>query len=200
MKRVMAGLFMSMTMLAGAAAAQDASDWGAADWGLDPSVLATGGSDLLRRAPDAQVDGLFQAVHAATRDGAGAQAMCALFEPDADRSIAGLGAVAAQLDPDHRAQLGDAIAALVVAGLQARAQAVDRTLAQQALTRAAVTAGMLHDGFAAGLQAGDDPAGRAAHCQSLHWLLDAVQMRPPAERVAITRLLLDQGLAHLAGG
>jgi hypothetical protein len=195
MKRLLAGMALAVAFGSGAASAQSASDWG-----FDPSALAASGSDLLQRAPDVQIDGLFQAVHDASRDGAGAQALCALFEPDADRSVAGLGAVAAQLDPQRRAQLGNAVADLVVAALQAPVQAFDRAGAQQALTRAVVTAGMLHDGFGAGLQAGDDTAARDARCQSLRWLLDAVQARPPAERVAITRLLLDQGLARMSAG
>ena len=195
MKRLLAGMVVWVALGSGAASAQSASDWG-----LDASVLASNGSDLLQRAPDAQIDGLFQAVHAATREGTGAQALCALFEPDADRSVAGLGAVAAQLDPQQRGQLGNAIADLVVAALQAPVQNFDHAGAQQALTRAVVTAGMLHDGFGAGLQAGDDAAGRDARCQSLHWLLDAVQSRPAAERVAITRLLLDQGLTRMSAG
>jgi hypothetical protein len=195
MKRLLAGMALLVALGSGAASAQSASDWG-----FDPSALASGGSDLLQRAPDAQIDSLFQAVHAATRDGAGAQALCALFEPDADRSVAGLGAVAAQLDPQRRAQLGNAVADLVVAALQAPVQTFDRAGAQQALTRAVVTAGVLHDGFGAGLQAGDDAAGRDARCQSLHWLLDAVQSRPTVERVAITRLLLDQGLTRMSAG
>lgn len=195
MKPLLASLALATTLAASTVAAQSLSDWG-----VDPGVLSAGGGDLLRRAPDAQVDGLFAAVHAATRDGAGSQALCALFEPGADRSLAGLADVATQLDPDRRTQLGNAVADLMVGALQSPAQAFDRTAAQQALTRAAVTAGMLHDGFVAGLQGGDDAAGRTARCQSLHWLLDAVQSRPRSERVAITRLLLDEGLARMGAG
>ena len=178
-----------------AARAQDDSG----GWTFDPSVLATSGGDLLRRAPDPQIDGLFQAVHAATRDDHDAQALCRLFEPDADRSLAGLNAVAAQLGNATRQQFAGAVADILVAAVQSPVQAYDAAGAWQLLKSAGATAAILHDGFLRGLQAdGSGVEPRHARCQSLRWLLDAVQARPAHERAAITRLLLDQGLARLA--
>ena len=69
-----------------------AQSGGLQDWGFDPSVLAADGRDLLQRAPDPAVDGLFQAVHASAQDPADAGVMCALFDPAADRSLEGLNA------------------------------------------------------------------------------------------------------------
>jgi hypothetical protein len=169
------------------------------DWGIDPGVLAASGSDLLRRAPDGEVDALFQAVHAAARRDDEAQAMCALFEPDADRSLDGLNAAAARLGPASRERFATAIANALVVAMQSPPQAFDAAAARQSLKSAGVTAAILHEGFVGGLNAiGTDPAARGARCQSLRWLLDAMQSRPPAERAATTRLLLDEGLARLA--
>jgi hypothetical protein len=169
-------------------------------WDFDPGVLASTGGDLLQRAPDPQVDGLFQAVHAVARNDNESGALCALFEPDADRSIGGLDAFAARLGPDSRARVANALADLLLAAVQSPAQAFDRAAAKQSLKGAAVTAALLHDGFTAGLQAGGDAVGRDARCRSLRWLLDAMQSRPPGERAAMTRFLLDEGLSRLATG
>ena len=73
--------------------------------------------------------------------------------------------------------------------------------ARQSLKAAGVTAAILHDGFVAGLNAdGNAPDARSARCQSLRWLLDAMQARPVAERAAMTRLLLDEGLTRMSAG
>lgn len=166
-------------------------------WGLDMGVLADSGNALLQRAPDPQVDALFQAVDAVARDDRESAALCALLEPGADRSVQGLQAFAAQLGPDSRSRVANALADLVVASMQAPPQAFDRAAATQSLKAAAVTAAMLHDGFTRGLQ-GDGADGRGARCQSVRWLLDAMQSRPAHERAAMTRLLLDEGLSRLA--
>lgn len=176
------------------AVAQDAGAWG-----FDPGILAASGSDLLRRAPNAEIDGLFQAVHAATRNEHEAQAVCALFEPDADRSLDGLNAAASRLGPASRERFGNAVGNVLVAAVQSPPQVFDAAAARQSLKASGVTAALLHDGFVAGLTAtGSTTDSRAARCHSLRWLLDAMQSRPQGERAAMTRLLLDEGLARLA--
>lgn len=186
-------LALSLIALPVAAIAQDSG------WSFDPGALVAGGSDLLRRAPDAQIDGLFQAVHAATQDAREAQAICALFQPDADRSLDGLNAAAAQLGPVSRQRFAGAIADTLVAAVQSSPQPFDATAARQSLKASGATAAILHDGFIAGIRASaTDALSRDARCRSLRWLLDAMQSRPPGERAAMTRLLLDQGLERLA--
>ena len=173
--------------------AQDSS------WSFDPGALVAGSSDLLRRAPDTQIDGLFQAVHAATLEAREAQAICALFQPDADRSLAGLNAAASQLGPASRQRFANALADTLVAAMQSPPQPYDASTAQHALKAAGVTAALLHDGFVGGLTAtGNDANTRDARCRSLRWLLDAMQSRPIGERAGMTRFLLDQGLTRLA--
>ena len=170
-----------------------------ADWGIDPDVLADSGSDLLRRAPDDAIDGLFQAVHAASRNEDEAQALCGLFEPDADRSLAGLNAVAVRLGPASRERFATAVADALVGATQSPPQPYDAATALQSLKAAGATAAILHDGFVRGLNAsGTEADSRDARCQSLRWLLDAMQARPQRERAAMTRWLLDQGVARLA--
>lgn len=167
----------------------------AGGWDFDPSVLAESGSDVLKRAPAPQMDAVFQAVHAVAANAAEAPALCALLQPDADRSLDGLNAFASRLGPDSRARFGNALADLLVTAVQSAPQPYDPAVAQQALKASAVTAALLHDGFMAGFQAGNDASGRDARCQSMRWLLDAMQSRPLGERASMTRLLLDQGLA-----
>jgi hypothetical protein len=169
------------------------------DWNLDPGALLASGNDLLRQVPDAEMDGLFQAVHDAAQDDRQAQLLCGLFDPDADRSLQGLGAVASKLDPASRQRFASAIAAALVAAMQSPQQPFDAARAGQSLKAAATTAAILHDGFVAGINtSGADAPSREARCRSVRWLLDAMQSRPQAERAAMTRLLLEQGLAWLA--
>ena len=165
------------------------------DWSFDPDALLATGTDLLRQVPAAQMDGLFQAVHAAAQDERQAQPLCDLFDPDADRSLQGLGAAASKFDPDKRQRFASAVADALVAAMQSPAQPFDAAQAKQALKASGATAAILHDGFLAGLNAsGSDLASRQSRCRSLRWLLDAMQSRPQAERAAMTRLLLEQGL------
>ena len=190
MKRAFHGTALALLSLA--APVHVASAGG---WDFDPAVLAESGSDLLKRAPPSQMDAVFQAVHAVAANAAEAPALCALLQPDADRSLDGLNTFASRLGPDSRARFGNALADLLVTAVQSPPQAYDPAAAQQSLKASAVTAALLHDGFMAGFQAGNDADGRDARCQSMRWLLDAMQSRPQAERASMTRLLLDQGLA-----
>ena len=185
-------LATALTALSLAAPMHAASAGG---WDFDPSVLAESGSDLLKRAPAPQMDAVFQAVHAVAANAAEAPALCSLLQPDADRSLDGLNTFASRLGPDSRARFGNALADLLVTAVQSSPQAYDPVAAQQSLKASAVTAALLHDGFMVGFQAGNDANGRDARCQSVRWLLDAMQSRPQAERASMTRLLLDQGLA-----
>jgi len=115
MKQAMFTAALAALLASAPALAQDAGAWG-----FDPGVLAASGSDLLRRAPNAEIDGLFQAVHAATQNAHDAQAVCALFEPDADRSLDGLNAAASRLGPASRERFANAVAA---AGFRCRSGA-----------------------------------------------------------------------------
>ena len=162
---------------------------------FDPAVLAESSSDLLKRAPAPQMDAVFQAVHAVAANHAESGALCALLQPDADRSLDGLNTFASQLGPDSRARFGNALADLLVTAVQSAPQPYDPAAAQQSLKASAVTAALLHDGFMAGFQADNTDQGRDARCQSMRWLLDAMQSRPQLERASMTRLLLEQGLA-----
>lgn len=159
--------------------------------GFDPAVLMGGVKDVLARTPDAQVDGLFQALHGSMQQPSEAQAICSLFDADADRGIDSLNDVAMQLPEASRQRFADAIAQVVVAGLQSPPQNWDRVAAQQALKQNGTRAAILNDGFTAGLA---DGASRDARCQSMGAMLDVLADRPREERVPVTRLLLEQGL------
>lgn len=159
--------------------------------GFYPSVLVGGVGDLLARTPDAQVDGLFQALHGAMQRPAEADAICSLFDADADRGIDSLNEAAMRLPEASRQRFADAIAQAVVAALQSPPQGWDRAAATQALKANGTRAAILHDGFTAGLAAG---ATRDARCGSLGAMLDVLAGRPVDERVGVTRLLLEQGL------
>lgn len=163
-------------------------------WGFDPSVLVSQGSDLLLRAPDPEIDGLFQAVHASAQSPQEARALCGLFDPQADRSLAGLNDVASQLGDASRQRFANAAAEAFLAAAQQPRQVYDAAQARQWMKAAGVRAALLHDGFTAGLNGSD----RDARCRSIGQLLDALQARPLPERAAVTRLLLGEGLARFA--
>ncbi len=178
--------FALLLCLSPIAAAQDFE-------GFDPAVLMQGAQDVLARTPDREVDGLFQSLHGAMRRPAEAQAICGLFDDDADRSLDGLNAVAMRLGPDSRQRFADAIGNALVAGLQGQPQRYDEAAAAQALRANGARAAILHDGFTAGLA---DGATRDARCGSLGQMLGVLAQRPQAERASVLRLLLSQGLAQ----
>lgn len=162
--------------------------------GFDPSALMGGARDMLDRAPDTQVDGLFQALHGAMQRPAEAEAICGLFDADADRSIDGLNATAMRLGEDSRQRFADAVAGVIVAGLQGQPAGWSRDAAAQALKANGARAAILHDGFTAGFA---EDASRQARCRSLGQMMDVLAQRPEGERVLVTRLLLDQGLQQV---
>src|SRR5690606_8053314 len=101
------------------------------------------------------------------------------------------------LPPASRQRFADAIAGLLLAGLQGQPQPFDRETAAQALRASTARAAILHDGFTAGFA---EDAPREARCRSLRQMMDVLAQRPPAERAAVTRLLLEQGLRAARAG
>ena len=162
--------------------------------GFDPAVLVADGMELLSRAPDRDVEGLFQAVHAAANAPGESEGLCALFDADADRSLTGMNAAADQLDDASRERFALAVADVLVEATRNPPQPFDADAARQSLKKAGATAAILHEDFLPGLEAdaGD------ARCRSFGMLLDALGERPLGERAAVTRLLLQEGLSRAA--
>ena len=168
--------------------------------GIDPAQVLAGAGDVLQRAPDGDIDRLFRAVHAASRNEAEAQGLCALFEPESDRSLPGLQRAANALGEDSRARFVEAVAAIAVNGLQAPRRPYDPAVGAQALKAATVTGMMLHDGFLLGLgSTGRDAASRAARCTAFRQLVDVLHDFDVGQRVAATRFLLNEGLSRYGG-
>ncbi|WP_024891975.1 hypothetical protein [Luteimonas huabeiensis] len=162
---------------------------------IDPALVIQGVGDVILRAPDRDIDGVYQAVHAASRDEREAEALCALFDADADRSLLGLQRAANALGPDSRQRFVDAVLALAVSGSQGVPRPYDAAAAEQVLRQAGVSAMLLHDGFMIGMSAtGDDAASRAARCRSFRQLVDVMQDFPLEQRALATRYLLREGL------
>ncbi len=165
-------------------------------WGFDPGMLVADSRGLLLRAPDPAIDRLFQAAHAATSSPQEAAALCELFDPAADRSLAGLNAVANRLSPVHRERFAGAVANLFVAAMQSTPQHYDEATARQTLKASGVRAALINDGFVAGLNGNNNDA----RCRSLGWLMDDLGAQPLPQRAAVARLLLGEGLAQWAIG
>jgi hypothetical protein len=191
MRILPAGLLVLALALPCAASARQSEDLQT----FDPAALVGGVQDMLDRAPDREIDGLFQALHGSLRRPEEADAICGLFDPAADRSLDGLNGVAMRLPETSRQRFVEAIANVVVAGLQGEPQPIDRAAAAQALKSNGARAAMLHDGFTAGFS---EDAPQAARCRSLQQMMDVLAQRPQGERVLVTRLLLEQGLRQAA--
>ena len=167
---------------------------------IDPAALLNSAGDVLMRAPDAQIDALFQATHAAAKTPTDARRLCALFDPSADRSYAALADTANRLSAQSRQRFGMALADIAASGLQSPRQRYDAAAARQTLKSAGVTATILHDGFLLGMTSeGSDAASRDARCRSFGWMLDALADLPMDQRAQATRLMLDDGMAQLGG-
>jgi hypothetical protein len=165
---------------------------------IDPAALLASAGDVLLRAPDTAIDDLFQATHAAAQSPRDARILCTLFDPHADRGFEALAATANRLGADSRERFAIALANIAAGGLQNPRQPYDAAAAKQTLKSAGVTAMLLHDDFLVGMTAdGSDVAARDARCRSFGWMLDALRDVPVAQRVAATRLLLNEGLAQL---
>jgi hypothetical protein len=163
---------------------------------FDPAAMSLLAEDVVLRAPDADIDRVFKAVHVASRSDTDARALCALFEPDADRSLAGLQRAANGLGEDSRQRFADALAMVALSGFQSPRQPYDAAAAQQVVKAAGAKAMFLNDGFTAGLAAdGADAASREARCRSFRWLVDALDGFEPPQRAAATRYLLLEGLS-----
>ncbi len=181
---------LALGLLAGTPAlAQDSLE----SWGFDPAALLATGQDLLTHAPDSAVDGVFQALRETSRRPEDSRALCAMFDPQADRGIDGLNTLASELGEDSRVRFADAVTQFVIAAAQNPRQPYDAGAARQALKAAGVRAAILDDGFVAGLNGNDHPA----RCRSIGLLLDALQSQPLGERAAVTRLMLEEGLQRL---
>src|SRR5690606_36139214 len=109
---------------------------------IDPLALIAGANELVARAPDADIDRLFEAVRAAARDDAGACGLSALFTPAADRSLQGLQRAAEALGGDSGARSIEALAGVATGGRRSPPQPYDPAEGEQALRTAAVTAAM----------------------------------------------------------
>lgn len=149
--------------------------------------------DLLHQTPDAQIDALFHGLQAAAREPGDARALCALFDPQTERSMASLQQLAGQLGPQAQQALLDALAQSITAALQGggTVSAYDPAQALQLLKANVARAAMLHDGFTAGLT---PDATTQVRCESLRQMFDVLGDRPQSERAPIIRYLLDQGL------
>ena len=167
---------------------------------FDPALVIQGVDDVVLRAPDHDIDRVYQAVHAASRNEREAEALCALFDADADRSRPGLSRAANALGPASRQRFVDAVLALAVSGTQGMPRSYDPAAAEQVLRQAGVTATMLHDGFMVGMVAtGNDAASRAARCRSFRQLVDVMQDFPLEQRALATRHLLREGVTRYGG-
>lgn len=185
------GMLLACAIFAWPAASQAQFDLSS----FDPAAMSVLAEDVVLRAPDADMDRVFKSVHAAARHDGDARALCALFEPDADRSVAGLQRAANGLGEDSRQRFADALAMVAVSGFQSPRQPYDAVAAQQVIKSAGATAMFLNDGFTAGLAAtGTDAASRDARCRSFRWLVDALDGFEPSDRAAATRYLLLEGL------
>lgn len=194
----MAGALLPAALLLGAALAFPVSARGQAfDLSqFDPTAILQLGDDVLLRAPDPAIDRLFKAVHASSRSESESAALCALFEPGAARDIGAFQRTAERMGEASRDRFALAFADIALGGLQGPLQPWDPGHAQQVLKQAAVTAGFLHDGFAAGLAAdGADEASRQARCRSFRWLVGVLDGLPQDDRTAATRWLLREGLS-----
>jgi len=168
---------------------------------IDAAAVLSNGSDVLRRASSPSIDALFQAVLASSREPAEARALCALFEPDADRDLAAFQRTVDRLGPASRNRFANAFTDVAMSGLQGQPQAYDPAAAQQALRAAAITATLLHDGFMLGLTAtGTDEASRRARCTAFGQMVDVLKDQPQPQRVMATRWLLNEGLTLVANG
>lgn len=171
----------------------------------DRAQLAVQADALLRSASEDALDGLFVAVHGLSRSPTDAPQVCRALASAARGSTDTWLALAQGLSSDGRDALTGALTDVALPAFSGQPMPFDEAAAKRQLKQAGVRASLLHDGFSAAALGAADSTGagdtdaaaghQALRCQSLGWLLDAVAGQPRAERAAITRLLLREGLA-----
>ncbi len=168
--------------------------------GVDAAMVLASAEDVILRAGDRDIDRLYQVVLDASKSDVESRELCRLFDPSADRSLAGLQRTANALGPQSQARFADAVLAIAMSGMQGPLQPYDPAVADQVLRRAGVTAMLIHDGFSVGIAAtGDDPGSRQARCRSFRQLVDVLQDFELDERAAATRYLMIEGLTRYGG-
>lgn len=192
-RRMMIGIAFGIAMVL-PARAQQLFDFDLS--GVDAGSIALLAEDVVMRAPDRDLDRLFDAMHRASQSDADAAVVCALLAPDADRSAAALQRAAGRLSAANRQGMLDALAMLLLSGMQQPRQPYDAASAAQVVRSAGVKAMFLNEGFAEGISAdGSGEASGDLRCRSLRWLVDALADFEPGERAAAMRYLLLEGVA-----
>lgn len=176
-------------------------------FGVAPSVslaqsrsgLAVQADGLLRAASDSSLDSLFQSVHGVSRHPDDAAQVCRALASEQRASADTWLALAQNVSPDNRRALTSALGEIALSAWQSVPRDFDEAEARRWLRQAGVRAAMLNADFSARIwdDTPNDAEQDALRCQSLGWLLDAVASQPLAERAAITRLLLRDGLASV---
>ena len=176
-------------------------------FGVAPSVslaqsrsdLAVQADGLLRAASDSSLDSLFQSVHGVSRHPDDAAQVCRALASEQRASADTWLTLAQSMSPDNRRALTSALGEIAISSWQSVPRPFDEAEARRWLRQAGVRAAMLNADFSARIwdDAANDAEQDALRCQSLGWLLDAVASQPLAERAAITRLLLRDGLASV---
>ena len=168
-----------------------------------PDSLVTQTDALLRSASVESLDELFKSVHAVSTSPEDAAKVCrALASPDRGNGDTWL-RLAQDLSAANRDRLTSAIGEVALSAWLGQPAPFDEKAARTWLRQAGVRAAMLNDGFSASALRADGAADaseaemEALRCRSLGWLLDAVAGQPLAERAAITRLMLRDGLASM---
>lgn len=176
-------------------------------FGVAPSVslaqnrseLAVQADGLLRAASDSSLDSLFQSVHGVSRHPDDAAQVCRALASEQRASADTWLALAQNLSIANRRALTSALGEIAISGWQSMPRQFDEAKARLWLRQAGVRAAMSNHGFSARMwdSAPNDAEQEALRCQSLGWLLDAVASQSQAERAAITRLLLRDGLVSV---
>lgn len=165
--------------------------------------LVTQTDALLRSASVDSLDGLFQSVHAVSTSPDDAAKVCrALASPDRGNGDTWL-LLAQELSAANRDRLTRAIGEVALSAWLGQPAPFDEQGARKSLRQAGVRAAILNDGFSASALSADGATGTSdaeletLRCRSLGWLLDAVASQPAAERAAITRLMLRDGIVSM---
>ena len=156
---------------------------------------------LLRSASDASLDALFAAVHGLAKSPDDSARVCkALSSAERTQADAWL-VLAAHTGEPHRQALVNALTDVALSGWQGVPRAFDEKQARLYLRQAGVRAALLDEDFGRGLAPSAElPAAEqeALRCRALGGVLDALAGQPRAERVAVTRLLLREGVSAMS--
>ena len=165
---------------------------------LDKGAAISGANDVLKRAPDASIDQIFQSTLMASRQPKDRELLCQMLNQGGVRNSNELFAFANRLSEDSRNRYLESLINVALDSMQAPVQKESKALGERTLKQAGVVAMLTNDSFMQDIMDTQTSASsQEARCRATGLMLEILKDFKLEERAAATRYLLSQGLSQV---